>query len=188
LDMAGNFDRIFAAHSWGVAFFKEHGFNAAHLPLACWPELHHPCPDVPRDATWVFVGHNAGPRPELFDALNRAVPNGLIAYSWGQWYSPVVTRGYCTVNKSRLGEMNLRVFENMAMGVPLVTDRVPELAEHFKEGEHYLGYDTAEELIEQVRWVQSNHAEADAMAARARALVTSRHTYYHRMLRMFGER
>lgn len=185
LDLAPKFDRIYTAHKFGVQFYKEHGIEATHLPVGCYPELHHPCPEIKPECSWVAVCHRAGPRIELLDALNQAVPGGWMGYASGEAYSPNVAKGKCTINKSRLGELTMRVFENMAMGVPLVTDRVTELDEFFREDEHYLAYTEADELIEKVRWVQAHPEEAGAMAARAREIVLEHHTYYQRMLNIF---
>lgn len=186
-DIAPGFDKVFAARPGAVEYFKEHGIKASYLPVAADPGLHHPVP-VEAGLDWTAVWHNCGPRIELVEAVRRAFPNGLVAYSDGMAYSPAVCGARCALNRSRLGDLTMRVFETMAMGVPLVTDRVPELALHFAEGAHYLGYDSAEECVEKIRWVQEHPAEAGEMAARARALVMDRHTYVHRVLTLWDDR
>jgi spore maturation protein CgeB len=46
---------------------------------------------------------------------------------------------------SSLLDTPTRVFESLAMGLPLVCNKTPDLATFFVEGEHFLGFDNAEE-------------------------------------------
>jgi len=187
VEIAPSFDRVFAARPCAVDYFKEHGIAAEYLPVAASPKWHHPVEGAEPQLDWTAIWHNCGPRPELVAHMASRFPNGLVAYASGESYSRHVANAQCALNKSRLGETTMRVFETMVMGVPLVTDRVPETAELFQEGEHYLGYETAEECGDQVAWVLSHPSEAAAMATRAQVLVLRRHTYFQRILKVFGE-
>jgi hypothetical protein len=75
----------------------------------------------------------------------------------------------------------MRVFEAMAAGALLVTDRIQNgLADLFVEGEHYVGYSSVHEALEQIASYLSNISERDRIAQAGQALVLARHTFAHR--------
>jgi len=70
---------------------------------------------------------------DVYDEYRRRYNESKIALSW-----------------SSLLDLPTRVFESLAMKLPLVTNRVPDLTNFFVEGEHFLGFDTVEEGTKQV--------------------------------------
>ena len=114
----------------------------------------------------------------------QVYPNGFCCYKFREEWTKWINEGKCSINLSRLGELNWRPFEIMATKVPLITNRTQELEELFTEGEHYLGFSSPEELIEKVGFVLENMDTAQAMADRAYKLVMANHTFYHRILQM----
>ena len=65
------------------------------------------------------------------------------------------------VNVSLNNDINFRVFETMATGALLITDRIIDngIEDLFTENIHYVGYSTKEELVEKVQYYLKNEEE-----------------------------
>lgn len=183
---AKTFDRVFAAQRSAVAYFEANGVHAQWLPLAADPDYHRPW-DEEKVYDWIALWHNVAERIAYTELARMAFEHHLVAYRDGESYSQWMSRARCSVSLSRSDELIMRVFETMAIGVPLVTDRARDLDALFEEEEHYLGVSSPEELVEKITWVQEHQDEAEEMAERAQKLVLDKHTYYHRVLEVFGK-
>jgi glycosyltransferase involved in cell wall biosynthesis len=182
---ARTFDRVFAAQPGAVEHFEQNGIKAEWLPLAVNPDYFKPwSEEVIFD--WIALWHNCGDRIAYADAAGRAFPRGFVGWKDGLEYSRWFCKARCALNLSRSNEITLRVFEVMASGVPLVTDRARGLDLLFEEEKHYRGFSSIEEMLDQITWVKTHTNEAARMAKRARTLVLSKHTYYHRVLQVYG--
>jgi hypothetical protein len=93
------------------------------------------------------------------------------------------------LNVSSMLDVNARTFEAMGMRRPLLTNRLPALSEHFKEGVHYMGFDTVSEAVHQFRYMmdREHKDEMDAMVENAYAEVSTKHTYDIRIEQIFKE-
>lgn len=178
------FDRVFAACHCAVRYFRENAVAAEWLPPAANPDYHRPWPEE-KIYDWIAVWHNIEMRQE-YTAEARKRFKGHICYADGEAFAQWMSKGKCTLNVSRSNELNTRIFEAMSIGVPLITSRVNDLDALFEEGIHYLGFDSPEELVEQIAWVQEHPEEAQLMAEEARKEVLSKHTFYHRVLQIWG--
>lgn len=81
-------------------------------------------------------------------------------------------------------DINMRVFEVMACGLPLVTNELPEMRIlGFAYDWHYMGFENIptglHKIGEVLRWPEQKRLE---MGARARKLIVDAHTYKHRMI------
>ena len=74
-----------------------------------------------------------------------------------------------------------RVFEVMACGAFLVTDRQRDTFSLFQDGRHLVGFDDADDLRRKIRHYLDRPRERRAIAERGRAEVLARHTYVHRL-------
>lgn len=75
----------------------------------------------------------------------------------------------------------IRVFDIMASGTPLLSDRHSELSELFEENEMYLGFGSAEEAKDKLKYVIENKAASEKIAERAFHEVASKHTFSSRV-------
>jgi hypothetical protein len=82
---------------------------------------------------------------------------------------------------STLNDTPVRVFEAMGMSLPLVTNRTPDLANFFVEGEHYLGFDRVEEAEKQVLKLLLDEEMAAEISYNAYRKVIAGHTFKHRV-------
>jgi spore maturation protein CgeB len=74
-----------------------------------------------------------------------------------------------------------RVFEVLACGAFLITDRQRDTFSLFRDGVHLVGFDDAEDLRWKVRHYLDHPAERQAVAARGFEEALKRHTYVHRL-------
>lgn len=98
----------------------------------------------------------------------------------------IYRRSRVGINWSSLLDVNARVFEIMGMGLPLVTNRLPDMGVYFKEGEHYLGFDDVEEAVVAVQRLLRNPKFAEDLANRGQKAVKP-HTYDARVEHILEE-
>ena len=127
----------------------------------------------------------------------REMLDRIRARGWvlGQWTGTPedLAAGYCASrvgfnNSSFFGtpvayDVNMRVFEILAMGIPLVSNRLPEMEDlGFYPDFHYMPYTDANGAMSQIRILLSRSEEQrQEMGIRSRSLIMQRHTYLHRM-------
>lgn len=122
-----------------------------YLPYAYDYKAHYP-ESVPQCYDACLIGLHY---PQRDDWVNRLKQRGVnVYYSIGEIYNEYRQK-YCqskvALSWSSMDDLPARVWEGMAMGVPVVTNRVPDLTINgFEEGVHYLGFDTVEEAEKQV--------------------------------------
>jgi hypothetical protein len=83
-------------------------------------------------------------------------------------------------NTSDHREINMRVFEALATGKLLVTDRVDYLDELFKDGKHLVTYSDEEEMVEKISYYLKHENERREIARRGLEEVRRTHSYRHR--------
>jgi glycosyltransferase involved in cell wall biosynthesis len=152
-----------------------------HLPYAFDPTVHRPL-DIKKEYDGCLVGLQYETRTQLVRALIGAGYD--IEYSIGAVYDEfnvLYNKSRIALNWSSLLDLNARTFEAMGMGIPLLTNRIPALDEFFEEGQHYLGFDTVPEAVEQFTYLIDDYTYADYLALCAYEEVIEKHTYDHRI-------
>lgn len=177
---------VFAAHTDAVDCLASRGIEAQWLPLAANPDYHRPWPDEEIIYDVIALHHDCQNRLAYTEVIRKSGLRQFVGWRDGEDYSQWMCRGRSALSLSRSNELTLRVFEIMAMGVPLITDRCRDLNVLFRENTHYLGYDNPGEMLEKIAWVQKYPKEAQAMAMRARKEVLAKHTFHHRVLTLLG--
>lgn len=175
-------DHVFVAQRDFVPQVAMNEHPSVHwLPLAGDPDVHF-VNGLARDIDVGFVGKLGYPGTErrqiLSHVLNRFATNDTSAmqtpWEMGRTYS----RSKIVFNKSIGGDVNMRVFEALASGALLVTDRIGNgLNDLLTEGEHYVGYDSAEEAVSQIERYLQHDAERERIARAGQRLLNERHTY-----------
>jgi spore maturation protein CgeB len=152
-----------------------------YLPYAADSECHMPL-EVEKEYDVCMIGLHYAHRNRLVNLLKG---RGLkVYYEIGhiyEEYQELYAKSRVAVSWASLKDLPARVFENMLMAVPLVTNRVPDLSTHFVEDEHYLGFDTAEEAVEKVMWALENEELANKIAWNAHRKVKALHLWKHRI-------
>jgi spore maturation protein CgeB len=181
--LAPFFDYLFVAQRDYVDHFRQLGYpNVFWLPLACDPEIHGR--SYPAKVWQVgFVGKSGtGDRARRLSLLakryklndfNQQYPIEKIADVYG--------KAEIVFNSSIGGDVNMRVFEGLASGALLVTDRVKNgQSELFTDGVHLVEYETDQEMLAYIDYYLANELERQRIAREGRELVLSDHTYQHR--------
>jgi glycosyltransferase involved in cell wall biosynthesis len=181
--LARQYDTVFVAQRDDAKAFASEGLNAQWLPLGADPEIHAPAV-VQTEFDVGFVGYIEAARyKERFELL-RGLSQEFkvhVAKAYGREMAEAYCRCRVGFNKSLKGDVNMRVFEVMCMGLPLLTDRIGNgLGELFVEGKHFVGYDGAEELHKQVRALLADTAMRARVGAAGRNEIIRAHTYDHR--------
>lgn len=152
-----------------------------YLPYAADSECHMPLEREKRNDV-CMIGLQYDQRTKVINILKEKGLN--VFYDIGhiyEEYQELYNKSKVAFSWSSLEDLPARVFENMLMAVPLVTNRVPDLSTHFVEDEHYLGFDTTEEAIEKIMWALEHEKEANEMAWNAHRKVLALHTWDHRI-------
>ena len=100
----------------------------------------------------------------VYDEYREAYNQSRIALTW-----------------SALLDLPARTWEGMGMKLPVITNRVPDLANFFVEGDHYLGFDNENEAVKQVLKCLADPNMASEMAGNAYRKVINGHSYDHRV-------
>lgn len=183
-----HYDYVFAAQRVFVPHLNATGSRNAHwLPLACDPELHHPIEDEPT-AEISFAGAIApsihDERTRLLALLRREFSVHHASQVYGEAYCRAIGAGKLTFNHAAVNDLNMRIFEAPAMGVPLLTNRASDvngLLDLFVHQEHLLVYDSDAHLVELARTYLADPTAARSLAEAGRREVLAHHTYDHRV-------
>lgn len=188
---ASRHDVTFCAQKDGAASMHLEGINAYWLPLGCDAEYHPEYTGQEKFWDFVFVGHlnneqEGNSRVDYLDRLFKEFPDSWFAY--GLFHQDAAKRfhnGKIGFNVSIKRDLNMRVFEVMSYGVPLLTNRnVLGMDELFEEGVHFQGYQGMDEMVERGRELLQDPELRDTMARKALEEVRACHTYHHRMRRI----
>jgi Glycosyl transferases group 1 len=115
-----------------------------------------------REPTVAFVGQIGkfhSRRKYLLDVIKNAEIPLVVTQTSAEKAATIYNQVQITFNCSLNGELNMRVFEVMAAGGFLITDRLSRqsgLDQLFKEDVHYVAYDSGNELIEKLRYYLAN--------------------------------
>lgn len=162
--------------------------RASWLPLAADPDVWRPWPEV-RCYDVVFCGNIWD--STRADLLVEIKDRWKLAHMLGE--PKDLAREY---SRGRLGfnissfygtpwayDVNMRVFEVMACGIPLVTNWVKDMALlGFQPGETHMEYLDPAGALQAIEWVLSwDQDKRDNMGALARQIIIDTHTYTRRM-------
>jgi len=192
LARAPYFDHVFYAHK---QFADAFGPNAHWLPVACDPDVHTPTywPDEP-EYDVAFVG-NVYPGVALYEPRREALQMLAGRYKC-QFVSDVYFEDMANVyanarivfNRSAHGDLNMRVFEAMCSGRPLLTDAIPDsgILDMFEPYGHLMFYDDIDDLRFAAATLINGPSTARRIGEAGRAAVLAEHTYIHRAQQMLA--
>jgi hypothetical protein len=176
-----NFDNVWVTSTDTKKYCDDRGLQTKLIGFAADPGYHRPV-DFPKDRDWVAIWHNCEGRVEATRRAYERFPKGQWAWVGNDMYSAYISRARCALNWLRGDIVNMRTFEVMACGTPLIQTRHRDMLYYgFVENEHYLGFDGIDEMLDKIDWVLNNPVEAEQIAIRARAKVLAEHTYHQRV-------
>jgi spore maturation protein CgeB len=105
-------------------------------------------------------------------------------YFFGEDHAKRLMLGRIVFQCSQFSEITRRIFEGMACGRMVLTDRLPEatrIQELFVDGEDIVYYDDADDAIEKINYYINNEEERERIAANGKSKVLAEHTVSHRV-------
>lgn len=183
-----HYDVVFAGQRAYVPLLRETGSRHVYwLPMACNPKVHRPV-DAEKSHDIVFVGGTSEPvhwqRARLLETLQSRFDVLARERVYGEEMVTTFSTGRAAFNHSAVQDVNMRIFEALAMGCALLTNRDAErngLSDLFTDGEHLLMYEEEADLIRKVSQLLGDEALRERLAANGRVNVLERHTYGHRV-------
>lgn len=195
--------RVFCWDRHALDELQRFGVAAEYLPMAVNDAMFYPpAGGAARDLPIVFSG---GPTPERVAALRPLTPHGLSIFGYDEagWMSDAALvpsfrgmvperdrlrslyqRARLTINVTRAhgrASLNMRVFEAMACGCLVITDRADEAAMLFTPGRDLVGLVDNAGLAEVVAQLLDDDGRRETIAAQGAATVREAHTYVRRL-------
>lgn len=158
-----------------------------YLPYAFDPTVHYPMPDVVKLYDACLLGLHYDTRNALVQELNSR--GKTVRYGIGEIFDEfrlAYNQSHVALSWSSLLDIPARVFEAMGMGLPLVANRIPDMSIFFKEGEHYLGFSSAQEGADQVVGLMEDDNFRYTLAEKGHEIIQS-HTWDIRVEQILKE-
>ena len=182
------YDFTFAAQQSFVDRLRSSGAsNVSWLPLGCNPATHFP-KEVEPDVDIAFVGNIILPvhqqRHELLKRLQTSFTTAVVTRAFGDEVCEIMSRGRLAFNHCAVYDVNMRIFEAMAMGRPVLTNRDSAhngLFDLFTDGEHLIAYDNEDDVVDKAGYYLTHAEEREAIARQGYEKVLANHTYLHRV-------
>ena len=191
IEMAKFFDIVFVAQKDYVEDFKARGLkNVWWIPFGSEPTIYQRL-KLPFLYDIGFIGHvskDSVKRKRLLSLLSQSYQIN----DYRRFYSPSETSTMYSsakiiFNCSARGDLNMRVFEALSCGRLLLTDSIANgLEELFQNRRHLVVFHDEKELLKMVDYYLSKDDERERIALCGSNLVTSQHTYDHRMKKVMN--
>jgi len=194
---AEQFDRVYVAQQEAAKLWSD--LQISWLPLGCDPEYHPSAAELEplgyaTDVVYdcVFVGHinqeqDGNNRLEYLDTLFGHFPNSWFAH--GLFHHDMASRyirGRIGFNVSIKRDLNMRVFELMSIGVPMLTNNTVDGIDEVIPSGLYVGYENARDMVLLAEEMLANYGEMCEMARKAQQFIRAGHTYGHRVDRILS--
>lgn len=181
--LARLFDHIFVVQRDYVGVFRDKSLeNVSWLPVACDPEVHRES-GGPKRFDVAFIGSlaNSAERATLITTLAAECRMNDQRFYLPEEFSSVYGAAKIVVNWPVAGDLTLRVFEAMASGALVISQRVGNGQEVlFENGVHFVTVATVSEAFEKVRYFLENELERRKIAEQGTELVRSQHRWVDR--------
>ena len=152
-----------------------------YLPYAACEQHHYP-EDLDKVYDVCLIGLHY---PDRTNLVNRLRAKGLnVYYDIGpvfDEYRQLYSQSKVAISWSSQLDLIARVFEAMAMDVPLVCNRVPDMDNFFVDGDHYYGFNNIDEAEAQVLMALANYDDALEVSKQAHRKVMAQHLYKYRI-------
>lgn len=167
-----------------VERYNSFGCNAVYWTHHADTKLFYP--DSKIDAQFDCVT-TCGPRGDgLTGKIKKALGESFNneRYFYDKEHAARLNMGKMVFQCSQFKEVTRRIFEGMACGRMVITDRLPEatgLSEMFIDGEDIIYYDNAEDAIAKIRHYTSNDEERERIALSGYNKLMAYHTQVQRV-------
>lgn len=211
IEAAPLYNHIFCQGTEAVEFFAQAGITKARwLPMACDPQIHHPCALSPQEEERfghdvLFVGSYYPNRWKIFkeltgfslgiygphwDKAGDQRPSGftikdihLPTSEWLKLYAAakIVVVAHYQNGKYPCYQASPKVFEALAAGCFVLVDRQKDVFALFRDNEHLVGFDNGADLRKKIAYYLDHGEERMRIARNGRKFAIENHTYVHRV-------
>ncbi len=192
--IAANFDLFLSNAHCCLPAYRAIGANAMELPLATNPDFFHPLPRLPElDCDVLVVGRAHSDRIAPVKQLSDHFRVHIYGEDWEQHGLPGRAPLYNddllrALNAARIAVVfsrtpaghsiaKIAVFDFLAAGALIATDRIPELEPYFEYGREIIGFNGVDDLISQVRFYLERPDLAESIRAAGHRKVLESHTW-----------
>jgi hypothetical protein len=160
------------------------GFHAVHWTHHADRRIFYPRQEVNIEFDCVTTCGSRGENG-LTDKIQKALGARFNneRYFFGDDHAKRLCMGKMVFQCSQFKEITRRIFEGMACGRMVITDRIPDstgLSEMFIEGQDIVYYDSAEDAINKIRYYASHDVEREEIAVNGYKKVMAYHTEVQR--------
>lgn len=155
------------------------------LPWAYDPNVHKP-QQLDKIYDMVFIGAMYEQRKHALDRLSALYRVYADSFKIFDECTRIYNQGISNFNWSSKDDIPMRIFEGMAYGTAVFTNRITGLDLLFKEDKHYIGFSTEDELMQKANYYFS-HPDMLADIAFNGYLAVEEHTYKNRCAKIIRE-
>ena len=166
-----------------VERYNSFGMNAVYWTHHADTAIFYPRPDVKVEFDCVTTcgGRGGGLTEEIQRALGVSFNNER--YFHGNDHAVRLNMGKMVFQCSQFKEVTRRIFEGMACGRMVITDRIPDetgLSEMFVDGEDIVYYNDAKDAIAKIRYYAEHDEERERIALSGYNKLMAEHTQAQR--------
>lgn len=164
--------------------YNSAGYHAVYWTHHADHRIFYPRPEIPEifDCVTTCGSRGGGITDAIQSALGDRFNNER--YFYGEEHARRLCLGKIVFQCSQFKEITRRIFEGMACGKMVLTDRLPEatgLNQMFVDGEHIVYYDNAQDAIEKIKYYSDNDSERLRIARNGYSKVMKEHTVSSRV-------
>lgn len=174
---------------------KKEKQNVMFLPHAAEPKVYQNIPTLKKYDV-AFIGHiqntknyNGFTRIEFLDRMFKAFPNFYFGTRNPQkpeanMFEDAASKfraSKIVLNVSIKDDLNMRLFESLATGSLVLTNKLPTLNELFQNEKHLVTYNTLDEAVERADYYIHHEDERESIAKAGYEEFINKHTYEHRV-------
>ncbi len=184
---ASLFDLIYSFNQAELPFYQKFNKNSHYLPLGADKDIHK---DLQISNKLIDVGLCGSLNNNRISMINFLLDKGIpIQYSYTHTdYVKTVNNTAINLN---IGITNsgyqMRVFEILAMGGFLITNKLENCTELFQDEIHLRYYKNFDELVNLVYYYNIHPNEVKEIAERGQDLVLRKHLYTNRVQQIIGD-
>jgi hypothetical protein len=160
-----------------------------YLPYAADETVHYPMPEVEKIYSACLIGLQYPTRNSLVQRLRSH--NLKVKYTTGEVfdeYRMSYNQSKIALNWSTLNDVPARFFEGMAMGLPMVSNVVPDIEKlGFIEGTDYVGFHSLDEADTKIMKLLKNDELRNKIAENGYNKVMEKHLWKYRVEQILKE-
>jgi glycosyltransferase involved in cell wall biosynthesis len=179
LQRVQDYDYVFVSQKSFVDTFRKRGCkNVSWLPVAVDPAYFKGERNEVYDISFVGKAYPGHRRYEVLRLVKENFGNVYVGRERQYDMGKIYLSSKIVVNRSLRRDLNVRVFEAMAAGAMLITNRDADgLNELFQENIHLVCYESNDELISKIRYYLEHDEERREIARKGHEEVMAKHTY-----------